>query len=172
MAREESRSRIIEDGTTGANATVHSDGSIQSRIYGENGNVVEPNSNGSLPVTTVVTPPPASTPIIKSNFQDTSVTAGIDTEYVITSGKVLKITNFDAGAEFNSAGSVVELFEDPNGDKTILNRISEIFLNASSAEKGIDQNFTGDGTRRIVLRLRAYGGGVREISGRWRGYEE
>ena len=172
MAREEAKRRVIEDPLTGVDLEVSDGREILSRIRGANGNVLEPNANGSIPVTTVVTPPPASTPIIQEGFSSTNSIAGVDTIYSIPNGEVLHITSLDAGAEFNSAGSVVELFDDINGNLTGMNRISEIYVNANSDEKSVDENFTGDGTRRIVLRRRAFGGGAREISGRWRGYLE
>lgn len=153
MPREESRSRIIEDGTTGVNLAI--------------------NNNGSLNVVASFPEAPAgTTPVIISAFGDIDSTSGVDAYYTITNGKTLVIQYFLAGAEYDSAGSVVELFYDPNGDLSSLTRISTIFVNAASDSAPVNQEFIGNGTRRIVMRKRGYTATAREIFGQWQGYEE
>lgn len=154
MAREEARARVIEDGTTRVNMTVNSDGTI---------NVV-PKLTPEAPAGT--------TPKVVSVFGDVASTAGVDTYYTITNGYNLTIQTFLAGAEYDSAGSVAELFYDPNGNLSVLTRISTLFVNAASDNAPVNQTFTGNGTRRIVLRRRGYAANAREVFGQWIGYEE
>lgn len=155
MSRAESRRRIIEDPTTGKDMVVNSNGSI---------NVV-----ATIPVV-----PDTSTAVIIENFADIASTTGTDTIYTITNLKTLTIQFFDAGSEEGSggSGSVTELFEDPNGDLTVLNRIETIFSSSSSHSVQISEMFVGDGTNRIVIRQRGYSAAAREMFGRWRGFEE
>jgi hypothetical protein len=154
MAREESRSRIIEDSTTGDNLAVNTDGSI---------NVVN----------VAVSTPSGGTQVVTENFADVATTSGTDTAYTITNSTTLTLQVFSAGSEENTGGSVTELFEDPNGDLTVLNRIATLFTNGQSAPpESIQQDFVGDGTRRIVMRQRGYTAAAREMFGRWQGFEE
>ena len=132
------------------------------------------NSDGTINVVPILNPsaPANTTPVVVSAFGDVASTTGSDTYYTITNGYTLTIQIFLAGAEYDSAGSVVELFYDPNGDLSVLTRISTLFVNAASDNAPVNQEFTGNGTRRIVLRKRGYTGTAREIFGQWIGYEE
>lgn len=152
MAREDGN--WIQDWDTGANLKI--------------------NSDGSLNVVPQLTPeaPSGTTPVVVSAFGDVNSTSGMDTYYTITNTKILTIQTLIAGAEYDSAGSVVELFYDPNGNLSVLTRISTLFVNAASDNAPVNQSFTGDGTRRIVLRRRGYTATAREIFGQWLGYEE
>lgn len=150
--REKGRT-VIEDGSTGTDLKVNADGSINAAI--------------------VIPPAPvAATPVNVSVFGDVASTAGVDTYYTITSGKNLTIQTILAGAEYDSAGSVVELFYDPNGNLSVLTRLSTEFVNAASTNAPVQQMFIGDGTRRIVLRRRGFTATAREIFAQWIGYEE
>lgn len=152
MPREESRSRIIEDGTTGDNLKINSDGSINT----------VPQLNPEAPANT--------TQVIQETFGDVASTAGVDLAYTIPNGETLTIQLFGAGAEQTTAGSVVELFYDPNGDLSVLTRVSTLFVNGTSDNTPVNQEFIGNGTRRIVMRRRGYDGSAREIFGQWIGY--
>ena len=154
MAREEARARVIEDSESGANLRVNGDGSLNTI----------PLVNPPAPLNT--------TPVNISAFGDVASKTGVDTYYTITNTKTLTIQSFVAGAEYDSAGSVVEMFYDPNGDLSVLTRISTIFVNGQSDNTPVQQTFTGDGTRRVILRRRGYGANGREIFGQWFGYEE
>lgn len=102
-----------------------------------------------------------------------SISSSSDTIYTITNGKTLVIQLFEAGAEANSiGGSQVLLFEDPNGDLSVLNLISAIYVNGSSFQNSVTDEFVGNGTRRIVMRRNPLAGGSREIYGRWKGFEQ
>jgi hypothetical protein len=126
--------------------------------------------DGTLPVTVVTgSAPPATVPVkitAKTNMSGT-----VDTLYTITSGTVLTIQTLSAGAETSNSGHIIELFEDPNGDLSVLNVIEDIYVNGSSDQKTIGENFVGDGTRRILLRRRAFGGGSNDVTGIWQGFE-
>lgn len=102
-----------------------------------------------------------------------SINANADTNYTITNGKILTIQLFEAGSEQNTTGgSKVSLFYDPNGDLSVLTPISIIYVNGNSYQNQISTEFTGNGTRRIVMRRAVFAGASREVYGRWRGYEQ
>jgi len=148
----------------------------KSVITGEDSNGIfqniSANSDGSLnTVPTVPDTPSGSTEVIREEFSDISTTSGTDNVYTITNGTTLTITAFAAGAEDETGGSVIELFDDPNGDLSVLNRISTLFTNGTSMQIIIAEDFDGDGTRRIVLRRRGYTANAREIFAQWRGFE-
>ena len=67
---------------------------------------------------------------------------------------------------------MTELFEDANGDLSVLSRIGTVFTNGDSDEQTIAEIFVGDGTRRIVMRQRGYAAAAREMFARWVGFEE
>jgi hypothetical protein len=96
----------------------------------------------------------------------------VDTLYTITNAKTLYIQRLSGGAETSTRGSIVELFYDPNGDLSVLTPIEDIYVNGSSDQKDLFEPFAGNGTRRILLRRRQFGGGFYEITGRWEGYEQ
>lgn len=153
MPREESRSRIIEDGITGDNLKVNPDGSIN--IAGQ-----------------VITVPPNTTEVDQNVFGNVDSTTGVDTVYTIPNGETLTVQQLSGGAEEHTSGSIVELFEDPNGDLSVLNRIETVFVNGDSKQVVVQKSYVGDGTRRIVLRRRRYAANAKEMWGRWRGYSE
>ena len=153
MAREEARAKVIEDADTLVNMKVNANGSI---------NVV--NVSAVAPVNT--------TPVITGAFGSVATTNGVDTYYTITNAKTLTIQRLDGGSEENTGGSVVELFYDPNANLTGMTRLGVIYLNGSSNNQFIEQQFTGNGTRRIVLRARGFSSNSREMFRRWIGYEE
>jgi len=131
------------------------------------------NSDGSINTAIINPPAPVdATPVNISAFGDVASTAGVDTYYTITNAKTLTIQTLLAGAEYEVSGSIVELFYDPNGDLTVLTRISTIFVNATSDTAPVQQIFIGNGTRRIVLRRRGFGASAREMFAQWFGYEE
>jgi len=153
MARATSRSRIIEDAITEDALIINPDGSI------------------NIAGTVIITPPGASA-VDVNEFSTISSTTGIDTLYTITNTKTLTIQAMSGGAEEHTSGSIVELFEDPNGDKSVLNRIETVFANGDSRAVIVQKDFVGDGVRRILLRRRRYAANSKEMWGRWRGFEQ
>jgi hypothetical protein len=131
------------------------------------------NSDGSINTTITYPPTPATaTPVNISAFGDVSSTSGDDTYYTITNTKILIIQTIIAGAEATTGGSIVELFYDPNANLTGMTRISTLFVDGASDTAPVQQHFTGNGTRRIVLRKRAFAASAREMFAQWFGYEE
>lgn len=153
MAREEARARVIEDSESLVNMKVNDDGSI---------NVVN----------IAATTPDAGTQVIVENFGTIATTSGTDTVYTITNGTTLTLQTFISGSASTSGGSACDLFEDPNGDLTVLNRIETIYTDGSTSPLPVGQEFVGDGTRRIVMRQRGVSSSSgREMFSRWQGFE-
>ena len=141
----------------------------QSSITG-NFEPVKTKSNRLL-VSQELSSPANTTAVVQSAFGDVATTTGEDTIYTITNGKTLTIQRLSAGSEETTGGSVVELFEDPNGNLTGMTRIETIFTNGNSGNVDIGLDFIGNGTRRIVLRRRGFTSSAREMFGRWQGFE-
>lgn len=129
------------------------------------------DSAGRLLVSSDIATPVDTTAIVQS--AQSSINTATDTVYTITNGKVLTIQLFEGGAEANSnGGSKISILEDPNGNLSVLNVISIIYVNGSSYQNSISQEFTGNGTRRIVIRREIFAGSSREVYGRWKGFEQ
>jgi len=137
-------------------------------------NILLVNADGSINTVPLVTPPAPSgaTTVIRDDFSDVASTAGVDINYIITNLQTLTIQTLIAGAETTVGGSIVELFEDPTGTGTPLTRISSLFVSGQSDNAPVNQEFIGDGTRRIILRRRGYSGSAREMFAQWIGFEE
>lgn len=95
-----------------------------------------------------------------------------DDEYTIPSGDTLQIRSLFGGVEDNGAGCVFSLFDDPNGDKSVLTLISagaEIIINGDTQQNNITIDILGDGTRRIVMRAEQLTGGSYRTTVSWSG---
>lgn len=130
------------------------------------------NSDGSINTVPQLSPdaPTGTTQVVQETFSDVASTAGVDLNYVIPNGETLTIQLLVAGAEESTGGSVVELFYDPNGDLSVLTRISTLFVNGQSDNTPVNQEFVGNGTRRIVVRKRGYSSAAREMFAQWIGF--
>lgn len=130
-------------------------------------------TDGSIKVVPLVTPPApfGAVDISQTAFNGVTSTAGVDLYYTITNTKTLMIQTLIAGSEETQGGAVVELFYDPNANLTGMTRLSTLFINGSSDNTPINQDFVGNGTRRIVLRRRGYTASNREMFAQWLGYE-
>lgn len=95
-----------------------------------------------------------------------------DHEYVITDGTTLTIQRLTASGEDSLNGNICELWYDPNGDKTGMTLICVINTDGNFDYKDLNNEYTGNGTRRIVMRRRRLAGGVAYIYAKWQGYEE
>ena len=132
---------------------------------------VNVTSDGRLLVSQELSAPADTTPIKRVVQGDISTTT--DDTFTITNGKMLTIQRVQAGSEQNTTGgSKVELLDDPNGDLSVLNLIAVVYVNGDSNQLDVGETFTGDGTRRIILRRDVFGGGAREIFARWDGFEQ
>lgn len=129
------------------------------------------DSAGRLLISSDVATPADTTEVNKTDQSTTNTV--VDLLYTITNGKILTLQILQAGAESNNiGGSKVTLFEDPNGNLSVLNLITVLYVNGSSAEASLSVTYVGDGTRRIVMRRAALAGASREIFGRWKGFEQ
>ena len=148
---------------------------VKAVLAGEDGTGVFRNiradSAGRLLISSDTATPVDTTAVVTTILS--SINTATDTIYTIPNGTTLTIQLFEAGAEASSVGgSKVTLYEDPNGNLSVLNIISTIYVNGSSYQNSISQEFTGNGTRRIVMRRNVFAGASREVYGRWKGFEQ
>ncbi len=130
-------------------------------------------TNGRLLVSQEIIAPAGTTIVDELVFSSVATTSGSDSLYTITNGTTLTIQFLQATSEDATGGSVIELFEDPNGDLSVLNRLGlPIIVNGSFIGAVIAEQFTGDGTRRIVMRRRGFTASARDVGSRWIGFEE
>lgn len=129
------------------------------------------DNSGRLLVSQAAVAPSNTTEVLQ--VAQSSISANTDTIYTITNGKTLVLQIFQAGSEANTTGgSKVSLYEDPNGNLSVLNLIAVIYINGNTTEVALDTTFTGNGTRRIVMRRGVFAGPSREVTGRWKGFEQ
>ena len=128
------------------------------------------DQSGNLKTVAVVTAPPDTDPVTVT--AKSSISGTVDTFYTITNAKTLTLQRVSGGAETSNSGHIIELFEDPTGTGTPLTPIEDIYVNGSSGQKDLSNEYIGDGTRRILLRRRAFGGGSNEVTGVWQGFEQ
>jgi len=164
----QNKAEVTAAGALMVDASASSAGSV--KIEGDtSGNKAEVTASGELKTINTVSTPPAATEVSQISY--TSMTGTSDTLYTITSGDTLTLQRLAAGGEGN--GGVIELYEDPNGDLSVLNIVAAIFVAQSSDQVDLEEVFSGDGTRRILLRrITLGGGGARLMFGRWEGYEQ
>ena len=160
----------IHDETSGQSVEVDSNGRLIAAVRGLSGIEADVTADGRLLVSQLQTNPPSTTEIVRSEY--ISVATTYDNLYTITDGSTLVIQSLSAGCAASIEGSVVELWEDPNGDLSVLNYIYVLFVNGHSDKHEMKKTFIGDGTRRIVMRLKRLDGGAKEVQGEWVGYEE
>jgi hypothetical protein len=99
-----------------------------------------------------------------------AISSDSDSIYTIPNGETLIIQSLTGGCEFKSQGSSIELWYDPNGNGSGMTIIDVLHVNGTSDQHSIYASYVGNGTRKIRLRRRAYGGGSREVFSRWEGY--
>lgn len=129
------------------------------------------DSSGRLLISSATIAPANTTEV--TQVSQSSISADTDTIYTITNSKTLVLQILQAGSEENTTGgSKVSLYEDPNGNLSVLNLIAVLYVNGNSSEAALDTSFVGNGTRRIVMRRATFGGPAREITGRWKGFEQ
>ncbi len=128
------------------------------------------DASGRQLVSTTPVTPPDTTPITKSYF---GTVAGDEyVYYTITNGKTIYIQTLSGACEQDSvAGMRMVLYYDEDGDMSSPEVLGVIFVNGNTFQISLDRNFTGDGTKRIVLRLTHLTGGDLESFSEWKGYE-
>jgi len=121
------------------------------------------------------TAPPNTTAVDNGGLITITANATVDSLYSITNGKTLTIQAFSVSASDGGTGKSVrvEMFEDPNGNLTVLNRVpgGTLFVNANSFERTIGRTFIGNGTRRILLRTVQLGAATMDVFRQWVGFE-
>ena len=137
-------------------------------LAGQFGNA-KVTSDGRLLISQELTAPANTTVVVQ--VAQSSIAGDADTLYTITSGKTLTIQRLQAGSQTGTNGSKVSIFEDPNGNLSVLNLISVIYVDGASTPFDLSSSYVGNGTRRILMRRSALGGGSREVFGRWEGFE-
>lgn len=120
--------------------------------------------------------PPGTTPVKMGGLTTISANATIDVLRTITNLKKFTIQRLTAGANDGGQGKNVriEIFEDPNGDLSVLNRVSggTVYLNIDNIQNEISETFIGNGTRRILLRTVQQGSASMETFREIVGFEE
>ncbi len=134
-------------------------------------NVASITDSGRVKIDT--SPPDApvdTTSVVITEFSN--VNNSDDNTFLIPSGDILVIQRFSAGAEADTtAGNVIELFHDPDGDGgSNMEIIDVIFASGSSDQHDLRSEFLGDGTALIRMRRLRFSGGAKQIFGRWEGY--
>lgn len=142
---------------------------IVALLFDEDGNSIFDRSQRIQTASVIPPTVPLGTTAINISAQSAH-TGVVDTPYLITNLKTLTIQCFRGGAE---SLSKIELFEDPNGDLSVLNLIRVGYATGSNIpDFTLAETFLGDGTRRILLRRTRLSGGNAETSGFWDGFEE
>lgn len=138
------------------------------------------DDNGFLQVVLAPpTAPPGTTSIEFPAYPDDQYTissnATVDVSTVIPNGEVWTIQRLKAGAADGGQGKniLVSLYYDPVPPFGIgTERLDAVFLNADNAERVIDRTFTGNGTRRIIMRTIQQGAASMAIYTKWTGFKQ
>ncbi len=86
-----------------------------------------------------------------------------DVTYLVPTGQVIKLYKFMGCAASSAMGSAIEVYEDPTGSGSPLTLVSKMLLNGGVGIETLDDEFSGDGIRKIRIRLRRLDGGSREL---------
>lgn len=118
---------------------------------------------------------PPTTPEGKTRvevIEYSNINTQTDVTFLIPATETLVLQYFSASGEAETdGGNVIELWDDPNGDGSVLNIISVIHCNGSGDERNLPlPEFLGDGVRRIRMRRDRLGGGFGWVFGEFVGY--
>jgi len=138
-------------------------------IQDADGDKADVTPNGRLKVSQEPPAPPVGTTgIVQTEYGD--VDTYDDIEYTIPDGETLVLQRFSGGGEQTNGGNVIELWYDPNGNGINMEIIDAIFCDGSSDQHDLNDEFVGNGTRKIRLRRKRLSGGAVALFGRWEGY--
>lgn len=143
------------------------------------------NSSGELMVSSGRVSTPSGALKVLQPTGDPLVTLSpnqvLDDFYLITNGSTLTVQQLRARVESAGTGKSVriELFHDPLGvnpappssQPASWIRIDTLMGNNFNQDASQDNVFVGDGTRRIVLRLKQTGSASIAVDGQWQGFE-
>lgn len=140
------------------------------------GDKVGVTTAGELKVYQTPAEAPPGTDAVNRGVLDTVAASSIEDDlYTIPSGKDLTIQTFtgsNASPDPSSKGAIeYTLYEDPNGDLSVLNLIRAGHLEDGNFQFNINRMFTGDGTRRILMRVEELAGKSVRNSRFWSGFE-
>lgn len=171
----------LTDESTGNKAVITTDGKLkvetsQAAGVAQSVNIEDPNdaykakvdATGRLQVSTSTPTPPSTTPVTRTIQVDKS---GSQTdEYLIPNGETLTIQTFWAGAEGDGKTSKAELYYDPNGNGSGMTLIMAAYVGNTNSQADINEEFVGNGTRKIRLKVTRLDAGKAEMFARWKGY--
>jgi len=142
-------------------------------IVGSQGlNLITVDSSGRLLVRDSATAPPDTTSVSTSAFSLITKDDIENTIYTVTAGSTLTIQTVSFACPNIGLAKYVRItiYEDPNGDLSVLNRKYTGYCSGENFVRALDLEFVGDGTNRIVLQAEAFGVSM-EIFRRWAGFE-
>jgi hypothetical protein len=117
------------------------------------------------------TPPagPGETQVSRALRGDYSGTT--DNLYTIPNNTILQIRSFTGGIENTGAGFNATLFEDVNGDLSVLNPVPEadIIIDGNTRQINLTYEISGDGTKRLLMRFEQLTGGSYRTTVAWSG---
>jgi len=144
-------------------------GTIGVIIKDTEGHLADVTENGRLKVSQEPpVPPVGTTGIVITEYGNVAVED--DVEYLIPNGETLTLQRFSGGGEQTNGGNVIELWYDPNGNGVGMQIIDAIFCDGSSDQHDLNEEYIGDGTKKIRMRRKRLSGGAVALFGRWEGY--
>lgn len=133
------------------------------------------DTSGRLLVSTQAPVPTSSTPISYSVVGNVNGNSTSNTYFALSTTLGTTIQKFAAGGEGvkKGGGHKVELYEDPNGNASILNLIAILYIpdSGGSASQDLNVEYAANGTRRILIRRTRMAGSSGEIYGAFSGFE-
>lgn len=129
--------------------------------------------DGRLLISSTAPTPPASTSVKRVAYGTVANSATVDDIYTITNGTVLLIQNFVGGGESTNNGGRIELHVRANSGVTPDGSTLVVagYISGGNFAFDVDESFTGDGSRQVVLRRINQGGTPMHMFARWKGYE-
>lgn len=134
---------------------------------------IEATADGRLLTSGTAPSPTASTTVKRVVFGDVTANNTSDDVYTITSGKSLTVQTMLGGGSDTTAGGRIELHVRDNSGVTpsVNTLVVAGYVAGGNFSFDVDENFTGDGSRQVILRRVNLGGATMHMFGRWKGYE-
>lgn len=156
-----------------------------TRIVGSSGNVADVDPSGNLKVISPTpTPPPGTNPVRRTFYEDVAGNDYEDDIYTIPSGETLTLQRLISSSEDNDKSCEITMVYLPNTSSVpdpddLLttpslhdNIIVQLSLNGNNEVVDLEDEFLGDTTNGILVRMRRTDGGRRRIYTRWVGYTQ
>ena len=150
------------------------------RLVGLSGNIAEVDGSGRVLVSAPPPTPPAGTnPQSVTEFDDVSANSADYNYFLIPNTEVITLQNLQGSSEGNTKETYVAIWHDPTGTNATgddadasWELIAIGFTNISNINFDLNNEFTGDGTARIVLQRRRLDSGARLVFARWQGFSQ